>query len=170
MLALCIFQLHAGLGGGIHQSWWFLFLNFCTMLYSLPIWFVFLFLLLFHLDSVNLWPSFLLSFFFPSLKNLIPFSSLRHLIQSLPSGSQLQPQLLLKQILFTHFKFLVSLPFAYTTLLWPTFSAVRWGCPGFSEACLSLCSDGKINSWWNMGSICVASNVRGTKTAFMAKL
>lgn len=58
------------------------------------------------------------SFHFSSLvwKNLIPFSSLRHLIQSLPSGSQLQPQLLRKPI-FTHLEFLVPLPFVLVHLL-----------------------------------------------------
>lgn len=106
MLDICIFKLHAGVRGGIHQSWWFLFLNFCILLYSLSIWLVYQFLLLLHhLDSGNLWPPFLLSFCFPGLKNLIPFSSLRHLLQLLTSDSQLQPQLL--PISFTHFKFLI---------------------------------------------------------------
>lgn len=91
MLDICILKLHAGVRGGILQSWSFLFLNFCILLYSLWIWFVYLFLLLLHhLDPGNLWPSFLLSFFFPGLKNPIPFSSLRPLIQLLPSDSQLQ--------------------------------------------------------------------------------
>lgn len=169
MLDICSFELHAGVRGGIHQSWWFLFLNFCILLYSLSIWFVYLFLLLLHhLDSGNLWPSCLLSFFFPGLKYQIPFSSLRHLIQLLPSDSQLQPQLL--PVSFILFKFLI--PSLLLTPhkkvgLWPTFSAVRWGCPEFSEVCLSPSSDGKINSWWDMGSI--ASNVRGIALQVMSE-
>lgn len=103
------FKLHAGAGGGIHQSWCFLFLNFCILLDFLSVWSVYLFLLLpLHLDSFNLWPSFLLSFFFPSLKNLIPFSSLRYLIQSLPSG---------------RFLALTSNFWSPSLLLWPTFAA-----------------------------------------------
>lgn len=69
MLDICFFKWHAGVGGGTHQSWQFLFLIFCILLGSLSIWFVYLFLLLLlHLASVNLWPSFLFSFFFLGLK------------------------------------------------------------------------------------------------------
>lgn len=165
MLDICSFKLHAGVRGGIHQSWWFLLWNFCILLYSLSIWFVYLFLLLLHhLDSGNLWPSFLLSFFFPGLKNLIPFSSLRHLIQLLPSDSQVQPQLL--PISFIHFKFLIP-----SLLLTPHgFGPPCLLSDGAAQnflVCLSPSSDGKINSWWDMGSI--ASNVRGIALQVMSE-
>lgn len=149
MLDIYIFKLHAEVGGVTISPWWFLFLDFCILLDSLPVCFVCLFLLLvLHLDSINLWPSFLLSFFFPNLKNLVPFSCLRHLIQSLPSVSQLQPQLLLKQIPCTHFKFLISFCFYHTALA--HLLSCHMGLSRVFWRVLVILFWWKINSWWDM--------------------